>query len=120
ALGWRSIFLIDETRGRSESTEVLINKYRATAMPRHLEKVASAQQMRSEGRVRREIAAALGVSQATASLWTQGVLRHGRRPGDPRKLEVLPILVRMYQDGKSITQIAASTGIAASTLYDWR
>ena len=89
-------------------------------MLRDCEKVALACRMRSEGRMQREIAAALGISPTTASARTRGVLPHGRRSADLRKLRVLPILARMYRAGNSITQIAAATGIPAPTLFDWR
>ncbi len=84
------------------------------------DKVALARRMRAEGAFQREIAAALGISPPTASLWTRGVLPHGRQRADARKLKALPLLARMYREGRSITEVAASTGIPAPTLYDWR
>lgn len=83
-------------------------------------KLALARRMRSDGRPHKEIAAACGISQSTASLWTRGVLPHGRRRADSRKLETLPILAQMYREGRSITEIATATGIPAPTLFDWR
>lgn len=83
-------------------------------------KVALARRMRAEGAFQREIAADLGVSAPTASLWTRGVLPHGRRRADDRKLKALPILARMYREGRSIKEVADATGIPAPTLFDWR
>ena len=84
------------------------------------EKLALARRMRSDGSLQREIAATCGISEATASLWTRGVLPYGRRRTDSRKLRVLPLLAQMYREGRSVTEIAAATGIPASTLFDWR
>lgn len=84
------------------------------------EKLALARRMRSEGSPQHEIAAACGICQSTASLWTRGVLPYGRRRADSRKLKVLPVLAQMYREGRSVSEVAAATGIPASTLFDWR
>lgn len=89
-------------------------------MTRDPHKLALARRMRSEGCFQHEIAAALGISPPTASVWTRGVLPHGRRRADQRKVRTLPILARMYRQGRSIPEIAAATGIPAPTLFDWR
>jgi transposase-like protein len=76
--------------------------------------------MRTEGRLTREIAVALGVSQPTASAWTIGILPHKRQGLIQRKRQVLPVLQRMYEEGIPITSIASITGIPPGTLYGWR
>jgi transposase len=76
--------------------------------------------MRAEGKLLREIAEALNVCDATASVWTRGVLSHNKQGADPRKRQVLPILERLYKEGRSIGGIAVVTGVPAPTLYDWR
>lgn len=68
----------------------------------------------------REISQALGVCEATASLWVRGVLPYNRPPVALRKEKVLPILERMYREGHPISEIAASTGVPAPTLFGWR
>ncbi len=83
-------------------------------------KIARAREMRRQGNVLRKIVGALGVSAATASEWTRGVLPHGRPPISRRKVEVLPILERLYREGHSIPDIARTTGVPQSTLFDWR
>jgi hypothetical protein len=83
-------------------------------------KIARARDLRRDGKVHREIADALGICAATASLWTRGVLPHGRPPTDPRKAEVLPLLERLYREGRSIPEIARITGVPQPTLFDWR
>jgi len=83
-------------------------------------KATLARQIRSEGRLLREIAQALGVSPATASLWTIGVLPYNKHPVDPIKRGVLPVLERMNRGGAPITEIAAIVGVSAQRLYGWR
>jgi HNH endonuclease len=76
--------------------------------------------MRREGKHHWEIASALGICAATASVWTRGILPHGKQPTDPRKAEVLPLLERLYREGRSIPDIARITGVPQPTLFDWR
>jgi transposase-like protein len=83
-------------------------------------KVMLARQMRSEGRLMREIAQALGVCVGTASLWTVGVLPYNKPPVDPRKKAALPVFERMYKAGSPISEIAAIVGVSAQTMYGWR
>jgi len=83
-------------------------------------KIALARKMRAEGRLTREIAVALEVSQPTASAWTIGILPHNRQGLTQRKKQVSPVLKRMYEEGIPITSIASITGIPAGTLYGWR
>jgi len=85
-----------------------------------LVKIATARRMRAEGRLLREIAEALKVSDATVSICTRGVLSRNKQADDPRKRRVLPILERLYKEGRSIREIAVVTGVPAPTLYDWR
>src|ERR1700733_8365749 len=89
-------------------------------MTPEIEKIVLARQMRSEGRLLREIAQTLGVCIATASLWVRGILTFNRPPVDPRKEQVLPVLKRMYSEGRPISEVAAATGVPAPTLYGWR
>jgi len=86
----------------------------------HAPRFAQAREMRRQGKLNREIANALGVCVSTASVWTRGVLPHGRQPSDPRTADVLPILQRLYREGRPIPDIARITGVPQSTLYDWR
>src|SRR5258708_38817843 len=65
-------------------------------------KIVRAREMRREGKRHREIASALGVCAATASVWTRGIVPHGKQSTDPRKAEVLPLLERLYREGRSI------------------
>lgn len=83
-------------------------------------RMARAREMRRDGKHHREIASALGVCEATASVWTRGVLPHGRQPTDPRKAKILPLLERLYREGCSIPEIARITGVPQPTLFDWR
>ena len=83
-------------------------------------KAAEARNMRREGKLNREIASALGVSMATASTWTRGILPHGKQPIAHRKAEILPLLERLYREGRSIPEIACITGVPQTTLFDWR
>jgi len=76
--------------------------------------------MRREGRYIREIADALGICVATASLWTLGTVPRKRPAPDPRKKVVLPTLERMYKNGFPISEIASIVGVPQGTLYDWR
>jgi len=75
--------------------------------------------MRRDGKHHREIASALGICAATASVWTRGVLPRGKQPTDPRKAEVLRFL------NASIERVVrfrhcANHGRAADNLFDWR
>lgn len=85
-----------------------------------MDKLSLARSLRSEGKYHREIASALGISIATASTWTRGILPYRKPPADPRKREVLPVLERLYRAGHPITEIARMTGVPQSTLFDWR
>jgi transposase len=85
-----------------------------------LVKIETARRMRAEGKLMREIAEALNVCAATASVWTRGVLAYNKQAVDPRKSQVLPVLERLYKEGRSIQEIAVVTGVPAPTLYDWR
>lgn len=84
------------------------------------ERALAARRMRTEGKLHREIAEALGICRATASAWTRGVLPHGKRPLPPRKAQVLPTLEKMYRAGHPIPEIARVTGVPQGTLFDWR
>lgn len=85
-----------------------------------MDKISIARSMRCEDKYHREIASALGISIATASTWTRGVLAYNKCAVDPRKQEVLPVLERLYRAGRPITEIARITGVPQSTLFGWR
>src|SRR5215813_7193742 len=82
--------------------------------------IALARCMRAQGWLNREIAIALGICVATASLWTQGRFPYGTPPPSKRKLQLKPVMARLYREGKSIPEIAAVTRVPATTLYEWR
>jgi len=82
--------------------------------------IALARRMRAEGRLNREIADALGICAATASVWTRGQFPYSTPPPSKRKAQLKPVMARLYRDGKSIPEIAAAIGVPAPTLYDWR
>ena len=84
------------------------------------ERALAARRVRTEGKLHREIAEALGICRATASVWTRGALPHGKRPLPPRKAQVLPTLEKMYRAGHPIPEIARVTGVPQGTLFDWR
>lgn len=84
------------------------------------ERRKSAVVMRQQGKYLREIAAALGISVATASLYCSGVQPKGKHPVTERKRAIGKLLEQLYQDGMPIPEIAELTGIPASTLFDWR
>lgn len=84
------------------------------------ERIARARELRRQGRLLREIAAAIGVSLHTASLYCKGVMPPWKNGDDPRKAEVLPLLRALYAAGRPVSAIAELTGVPAPTLYDWR
>jgi transposase-like protein len=84
------------------------------------QQIALARELRSEGRLTREIGETLGVSQPTASAWTIGVLPHKTHAVPQTKKQVLQTLQCMYEKGIPISRIASITGVAAGTLYGWR
>jgi transposase-like protein len=85
-----------------------------------VEKISLARELRSEGRLMREIAQLLNVCIGTASVWTRDILPYNKRPIDQRKKRVLPVLKRMYGEGVPISAIARAVGVPAATLYGWR
>lgn len=82
--------------------------------------IVRARAMRQEGMRTGDIARTLGISLATASAWTKGVLAPNQQGRTSRKAQVLPVLQRLYSEGRSIPEIALITGVPASTLFDWR
>lgn len=89
-------------------------------MRKDAQKVIAARRLREEGKALKDIAAALEISVATASVYCQGVFPKGTVRPDPRKATVWAQVEEWYRQAVPISEIAKRTGIPAPTLYDWR
>ena len=83
-------------------------------------KVSEARRLRRQGLALKEIAAAMGISIATASTYCRGVLPKGKNSPDPRKRLLGDEVKQLYESGVSIPEIARRLKIPAPTLFDWR
>lgn len=89
-------------------------------MRKDARKVAEARRLRKEGKALKDIAAAIDVCVATASLYCKGVMPKGSVRPDPRRQQVWEQVEAWYREGIPISEISKRLGIPAPTLYDWR
>ncbi len=83
-------------------------------------KIEAARRMRKQGARLKEIASVLGISEATASIYSRDVLPKGRCAPDPRKASALKLMQELYPLGVPLSVMAEQLGVPVTTLYDWR
>lgn len=83
-------------------------------------KIATARKLRKQGARLKEIANALGISEATASIYCRNVLPKWRAAPDPRKALAVKVMRELYPQGVPLAEIATQIGVPVTTLYDWR
>lgn len=83
-------------------------------------KIEAARRLRKQGALLKEIAAALDICEATASIYCRNVLPKWRSPADRRKTSAVEAMRELYPQGVPLTEIAKRIGVPVTTLYDWR